>query len=374
MRALSPKTWSLVLVGFLAVLVLLNAVVWHFFTRDILTFEPWYNGGLDRLGYLPGSKHYRKPEFTLPRRHIENADHDGGQVDVVTVGDSFSNVTENGLNPLYQDWIASTYGLSVLNMQIIKGLDPYTTIIILMNSGYFDKIRPRFVVLQTVERFCPVQCSRPTDFTETRPLAEIEAFYRTARYRFDVPQVGFLNSGNFQFLVNAVLYRFSDRAFTSTVVARDLTRPFFSVKDGARLLFYHEDVRNIPYATAERMRALNDNLNELADRLARKGITLYFLPAPDKYNMYSEYIRDNPYPQSVFFETLAPLPKRYRYLDTKALLIRDIRSGEMDVYYADDTHWSWKASRKIADGMQLPRQTGSATANGARSGTREAAL
>jgi hypothetical protein len=44
---------------------------------------------------------------------------------------------------------------------------------------------------------------------------------------------------------------------------------------------------------------------------------------------------------------LRPLPRRYTLIDTKAILAEELRKGVKDVYYADDTHWSWKASEAI---------------------------
>jgi hypothetical protein len=98
---------------------------------------------------------------------------------------------------------------------------------------------------------------------------------------------------------------------------------------------------------------LNANLNTIAKRFREKGITLYFMPAADKYTMYSRYILNNPYPESVFFELLRKEPRDYVLVDTKNLLNELIEKGEQDVYYSDDTHWSWKASRKIAESMRF---------------------
>jgi hypothetical protein len=134
---------------------------------------------------------------------------------------------------------------------------------------------------------------------------------------------------------------------------RNLNTPFFSVKKSKRLLFYYEDIKFIPLANEESVGSFNKNLNELALRLKKKGITFYFLPAPDKYAMYSDYIVDNPYPKSVFFELLRKQPKKYVFVDTKAILSELIKKGEKDVYYADDTHWSWKAAKKIAESLKF---------------------
>ena len=79
----------------------------------------------------------------------------------------------------------------------------------------------------------------------------------------------------------------------------------------------------------------------------------YFLPAADKYDVYSDCIVNNPHPKSRFFEILRPLPKRYVFVDSKALLLEEVREGEKDIYCADDTHWSWKGVKKIVGNMKF---------------------
>ena len=41
------------------------------------------------------------------------------------------------------------------------------------------------------------------------------------------------------------------------------------------------------------------------------------------------------------------LKKEYTFIDTKAIIKQLIDDNEKDVYYPDDTHWSYKASAKI---------------------------
>ena len=92
---------------------------------------------------------------------------------------------------------------------------------------------------------------------------------------------------------------------------------------------------------------MNDNLNLLSKKFKEKGIIFYFMPAVDKYDLYSKYIIDNNYPESTFFEKLRPLKKDYRFIDTKTILLKELQKGEKDVFYSDDTHWSYKASEAI---------------------------
>src|SRR5574337_862206 len=206
------KKWVLVLLVVLTAFIGLNAVVWNLYTKEILTFKKYYNGGLDRMGYIIGSKHYRNPGFTLSRRHMNNTDYRGQKVDVVTIGDSFSNVKDNGLNPLYQDWIASLYALDVLNVQPLPGQNELTSVLIMLNSGYLDKVKPRFLVLEKVERNCLREFCPPVDMRMAMPLSEVEAFFKNAGFVDNPPDVGFINTGNVKFLLNSLLYKFSDRA------------------------------------------------------------------------------------------------------------------------------------------------------------------
>lgn len=345
------KRWVILLIGSLVLFVGLNAFIWKFFTEDILTFKKYYSGDLGRIGYIAGSKYYRRAESTLPRKHFENTEYHGQHVDVLTIGDSFSNIGSNGRDPLYQDWIASLHNMDVLNVQPMPGTSEMASMVYLVNSGYLDKVKPRFVIVETVERNCIEAPYVKLDLSLTGPLSTIEDYYRKTTYRFNPSDPGFVNTGNLKFLMNTILYRFSDRAFFSDVCVRDLNAPLFSVKNDRRLLFYRRDVTHLPLTSETAILQFNSDLNALADLLKAKGIVLYFMPAPDKYDLYSEYIRSNPYPKSRFFEILRQSPRRYVFVDTKALLLEEVRRGEKDIYYADDTHWSWKAAKKIVENL-----------------------
>lgn len=353
---ITARRWTLVFTTLLVLFVAVNGLVWTLYTADILGFGEYWSGGIDRLGYVAGSKHYRKREFTLPIRVIENADYRGQPVDLITIGDSFSNLAGGGRDPLYQDWIASVHGITVLNVQPLDRKSSFETLILLYNSGYIEKIRPSAILLETVERSAVRDHAREFDFTASMPSQAIEDIYRTKRHTFKLPDMGFVTMGNFKFLLYTYLRRYSDNAFFTNVYTRKLDAPFFSVKNERLLLFWGDDVDFMGAATDANIRRANDNMNRLADLVAGKGIRFYFMPAADKYNIYRAHIVDNPYPKSAFFETMRKLPKRYTFIDTEAILSAEVARGEKDVYYADDSHWSWKGARKIAESVSFPSQ------------------
>jgi len=354
----------------LAAFVALNFVIWKCCTERLLTDSDGSGGDLARTSYLVGAKLPRLATVDLPSRHLECKDYQGQKIDVLTIGDSFSNGGGGGRNAYYQDYIASLYNLSVLNMGV---LDPQqgalATLSLLLNSGYLDNLAPKFVLIQSVERMAVERFGRQHDYSQYLDIQNItqrygihvkesaasqpskEASNDSAKEKYinvptALPTVKFINTGNLKYLYYSILYKFMDSP-TQKVLVKRLSKSFFSSKLDDRLLFWHDDIRNLSRQTPDTIALMNDNFNRMADLLAIKGIKLYFMPTVDKYDLYREFLVNNPYPPNPFFEKLRILPKRYYFIDTKAILAEGLRQGEKDLYYPDDTHWSWKASERI---------------------------
>jgi hypothetical protein len=348
------KKLALYLVGALALFAGLNLAVWKLGTEVLLTKK--YDGGdLARGSYIVASKYYRKNRIELPRRHflLDFANPRRNRADVLTIGDSFSMGLGEGKNHFYQDYIASSSNAEVGNVypyaipDAVLVFSPLKNLLLFYNNGLLDEVKPKYVLIESVERLCIKRFSRPFDFGFTDDRNKVVDYYKERKYNFDnLPPVGFINTGNIKFLYYNLLYRyFTDRA-NSAVVYRKLTKPVFS-RNGDHILFLHEDVENAPLATDESVKILNDNMNEMARLLAKKNIKLIFMPIVDKYDLYQDYVANDPYPKSTFFEKLRQLPKNYLFIDTKKLLKEEVDKGVLDVYYPDETHWSWKAPEKI---------------------------
>jgi hypothetical protein len=356
---LTYKRFSRFLLYFLALFFLYNVVIWNCFTKRFL------GGDLARIGYLYGVKSIRNNSIDLPRRHVEQEDYKGERIDLITIGDSFSNGGGEGKNKYYQDYIASINNIGVMNIEPFKEkeqeLDPITLASIYVNNGYFDSIRPRYVLISSVERECVIRFSRRIDFDRCISMEGFTSLKRIGyqRKKNDIGKgekeypFAFINEGNFKLPLYNVYYNFSDHAFFSKTYKKKLNTSLFTLKDGKTLLFFYEDLLFIAKSNRASIAGLNDNLNRLADKLARKGIKLYFMPCVDKYNLYSEFIVNNRHPQSTFFELLRPLPKRYTFIDTKSILLKELRKGEKDISHVDDTHWTWKASKKIFETVRF---------------------
>lgn len=359
MSSWSYRKYCYAALCFFVLFLAFHLVTWLCFTRDLLTDR--YDGGdLSRLGYLPGSKHYRKTFVDLPKRHLEMCDYKGQKIDMLTIGDSFSFGGGRGKNPFYQDYIASINNFTVLNAtpypadDLVMGCSPLSTLAVLDNSGYLDIIRPRYVLIESLETLTPARFGRPFAWEWTDSLANVIRHYDGVSGVWSkLPKHSFVNEGNFDFYWRNLMYRFSDSAFGHSVHRFKLRRPLFSVRNDDELLVFQYDIRITPFMTTNKVREINDTMNRIAEVLERKGIRLVFMPVVSKYDLYGDEIVDNPYPKSPFFEKLRPLPKKYQFIDTKAILRQKLNNGEKDIFFADDTHWSWKASQVVFEQVRF---------------------
>jgi hypothetical protein len=356
---MSFKKFLLIFFGVIVLFLAVNYAVWKGATQVLLS--NLYDGGdIARISYLKGFKHPRKNSVDLPRQH-ELLNDFSKQYDLLNIGDSFSLGIGGGRNLFFQDYIASSSNIRVASLwpyptdDAVSGLSQLTVLILLTNSGLLDSIKPRYVLIESAQRFCIQRFARQFDFDRQEPREKIEAFHRDKQYSFDfLPPMSFLNDGNFKYLYHNLLYRL--RGHSLKVPSYRLTRRVFSIPWGDRLIVLPEEVSNVADATPATVRLMNDNLNRMAEILKRKGIELVFMPAVDKYELYRDLIvaEDNGRaPRSVFFEELRKLPKSYRFIDTKALLEEELKRGELDVFYADDSHWSWKAPQKIFETVRF---------------------
>ena len=334
------KRLVLYFVAIMTLFVALNYTIWTRYMEDILTDKNYVGGDLTRMGYILDSKMPRKNSFDLPERHISLKDYQGQKIDMVTIGDSFSNGGGGGRNSFYQDYIASINNISVLSLGEYKNVDFITMISILNNNGFLDKVKPRYILIGATERGFKDMVT-DIDFDKNLGMNEIKKYMK--ENFIGLPKVPFINNGNIKFIVNSLVYKFRDHGLFSDVYIGDLSQEMFSVKASAKLLYlpYRPNIEKTDVVK------LNDNMNKLADRLRVKGIQLIYMPYVDKYSLYSTWIVRKRYQVSPFFEILRPLPKRYRFIDTKALLQEELEKGKKDIFYADDGHASWKASEKI---------------------------
>ena len=350
----------------LLLFVLINWFVWKNYTEALLSSK--YEGGdLARLAYLNEFRQARQTKNTLSRRFVQFDRADTSPVDMITIGDSFSMGRGGGLNTYYQDYIASYNNFKVLALptyntdDLVAYSSPLSSIMVLYNSGFLDIYKPKYILLQSVERYTVERMSKPIEkiLYHNDKIDNVLHYFSAVEVKPDTPpHLPFVNMGNAKFVFSELMYMLTGKV-NRRVRLFKLDRPLFSVLDGKQLLVFPDEIENTAGITKEQLVLMNRNLNYVARLLKEKGIRLYFMPVVNKYNLYYDHIVERErkiLPRSIFFEELSKLPKEYGYIDTKAILSVEIQKGVYDIFYPDDTHWSWKASEAIFSNTKFVKQ------------------
>lgn len=332
----------------LIIFVMYHLEIWYFYTSKIFSRDDnLYIGDLGRISYQINSLHPRKLEHTLSKKLLNYNNTNNQKIDIITVGDSFSNAGSGGLNPYYQDYLGTLYNKNILN--IIKLTDnkhrPFELIITLYNNGWLKEHKPEMIIIQSIERLVHSRFSKKFDFSsEYFNTKSITTEYKTNN--LDTPKLSFISIANYKFISNMITFDIRNKK-NKNIAKVTLNKNLFSPKNYQnKLLFYFDDVKNINN-DVESIKLINYNFNKLSSLLKILDIKLVFMPSVDKYDLYSDFITNNHYPINNFFDTIRPLKKEYYFIDTKAILIPLLKQNIKDVFYADDTHWSYKASETI---------------------------
>jgi hypothetical protein len=344
-QEISKKKFLFILSIFVSLFLLFHLYIWYTQTKNIFGREDGsYVGDLSRIAYQTDILHPRKNLSDLPIKHFNLSNWNGERIDIITIGDSFSNADVGGKNPYYQDYLASEYGLNVLNIQSIESRSKYMeTILILLNNGTLEKLKPKVVLIESVVRQSLGRFSTHINFDIVQDL-KLQTLLKKRRETTYIPNLYPINTANYKY-INAKFKELKGKRPNKNVHKYILTKNLFS--QGNTLLFHDEDTHLLEHITKEKMQLLNNNFNKLAKKLDSLNIKLFFMPAVDKYDLYEPYIVKNPYKKNQFFPILRSLQKDYYLVDTKEILSKLVQKDEKDVYYIDDTHWSYKASEAI---------------------------
>ena len=91
----------------------------------------------------------------LTKKHLTLNEYTNEKIDVLTIGDSFSNGGAGGKNSYYQDYISTIYNKKVLNIsaESIKQTSNYLeAVALLANSNYLKALGVKYVLIESVQR------------------------------------------------------------------------------------------------------------------------------------------------------------------------------------------------------------------------------
>lgn len=352
------RKFALACILFIVAFFVGNLVCWHFVTAPTF-FSAKGHGDLQRLGYLQpvdlpmgqetdGSNYVEFPDYLKAGAN--------GHFDIITIGDSFSN---HGGASHYQDFLATATGWSILHVPNYN-FDAVSMYYILDELGYIDQIKPRYVILESVERsvqsrYGNTMLTTPKmDDSSFRKLMSKPMYQQSAQRGQWAP--GIMVKANLKLIANKLRFGSHPYRLSQEVDHAMLQRPAFSATGHEQeLIFYHDDLQYlVKPLQAEKV---NENLNHAAADMRRKGIQLVFFIAPDKFDVYYPLLDEEVqarWPENPTFARMREMDHDYIFIDVLPLFREAIIHGEQDFYWYDDTHWSWKAQKLFC--AELVRQ------------------
>ena len=312
-----------------------------------LYIRPQATGDLGRLAFVMVGEEYgqrieqnemKTPLFSKVR---ETEDMRKIHVNVLTIGDSFSQQEHAG----YQNYMPQE-GLTVANAR--RGLydSPIQYAWNLLDAGVVDSTNIDVMVVEVGERDLAFRIDNfSIDKVEVgEPDTPDDGGEENI---YDVSQWSLLRTRDF------LMYRYAGR---NPVYDVELDRDFFDSREPRKLYFYCADVLNgmtIETSIRPKIKEVFDLLTTKAHEL---GFALILMVPVDKYDLYQDYIVNNPYdhPKRINEEVRELFGDRPEVMLCKFTLQPLLENGEKDVFLYDNSHWSYKGSQAV--GIELSRR------------------
>ncbi|MBQ6774441.1 MAG: hypothetical protein IJP48_10335 [Synergistaceae bacterium] len=361
---MTSRKYFYCIVIILSAFMLANLALWHGYTK--ISFA---QGDLNRLGSFIRTQDML-PDMKYLKHHTELREYlqQNGlkqSFDIITIGDSFSNGIGSSIC-YYQDYLEDRYNLRVLNLRFKNNclLDLY----ILVQSGLLDEINPRAVIIESVGRSIQTRLGNkeiefPKKSLVEAELAKISLKKQTASIIRKKISSGLLPSVIANINMKFVYYRLMrlmfgfDKLGDSYIAELDKNL-FSNTGQENLLLFYHQDLNYIGRRINPAM--INKNLNNASKLLQdrNRNIKLIFMGCVDKYDLYYPYvINKRGRPENILFDEIQKQPdKNYMFINTKKILRERLEQGEKDLYWAGDTHWTWKGIQIVCDELMKKLQ------------------
>ena len=326
--------------------------VWLFFVG--MAIYLWIindnSGDLMRLGLIKSGPEYADSIRTrlLPDVYYTGVDDDSllrqDTCGVLVIGDSFSHGGGVGKQGDYVNYLAHESGRKVVvyTPQDPTLSSPTQIAFDLLNLNLIDSTHVKNLVVQEVERYL---VGRHNGF--------VTSHTSMPRPKKDEPSKPAANAQEKK--DSSPLLRVKDFLFyhlfgANPILKVQLSQPVFGGVQPDVLYFYNEDVELGFDVDALSRQHIVNCYRQVMDAASKRGINLILLIACDKYDIYQDFIVDNPYPAKTLNEDLQQwmAPDIDRFVFSKQVLLPYIKLGVKDVYLFNDTHWSPASSHLVA--------------------------
>lgn len=325
-------------------LLLVGMATWLWITND-------NSGDLMRLGLIDGGAEYTDSISSrlLPEVYYDGQDNDSllrlDTCGVLVVGDSFSHGGGVGKPGDYVNYLAHESGRRVVVFTPDDPTlgNPMQVAFDLLNLGVIDSTNVRNLVVQEVERYLVDRHCKLDTIHTSIPRPQDDEQEQTASS----------DGQEYSPLLRVKDYVFYHFLGANPIYTAQLSRPLFGGKEPDKLYFYNDDVKMGFNITPRQRELVVSCFNKVIGLARKQGINLVILIAADKYDMYQDFILDNPYPAKSLNEDIAQWMQDDKecLLFSKDVLHPLLEQGVKDVYLFNDTHWSPASSHLISQAI-----------------------
>lgn len=311
--------------------------------------EPLY-GDLTRIGsYSEREFGWTKPQLKFSKKLYSDGRYTDYH-DIVVLGDSFSR---SWPQQQWQNYLVAETDLSLITLDIDK--NKWEDVV---ESNIFRKNPPKFLIFQSVERYFAMRlkkehCDEQTlpersEFTAP-PIVHIHPEGKT-RY---VERGKEWNDVKLRFVLNYLkngAWRLLRGIEKTNVRKIDLTEAApFSSFNNREMLVFKDDLEKVSSWQDMSLAEMGCRIEGIRKQIEANGHTKFVLMiAPDKLTAYADFLanknlRDISYVTKLTEQNQEVMPR------IDIALTAAIRTGVLDVYLPDDTHWGSSGHQIIAE-------------------------
>lgn len=310
------------------------------------------HGDLIRTGYIynnPLPRHeLRKEFFTLPQKMRKTSNLNLNKkhpFDFFTIGDSFSNQDSSGYNN-----IIANNNSSVLNYDRFLSNNPIQSLFDLTNGDFFEKVKIKTVILQSVEREFMIRFQNLKKNNIVNCDSIVKLVKKHNKMTPIIPKHIFFSKDLFNIPITNLLYHVNSKPLKSqTYKVQSKNHNLFS-NNIDNILFFEGDLYQLETSNnKEKVLSNLQTLNLINKKLNAKGIKLILLIFPDKYDLYYPYFKEQyEFTKPMLYNYLDNTKADFTIINSKKILSKAIQK-KTNVYYYDDTHCSPVGANIIAE-------------------------
>ena len=304
----------------------------------ICCVSPHLSGDIGTLGYVTFSDSYTL-NVDLSKSKLIHCGYGRSfpkDSSILTIGDSFSR------GKSYNYYLAEKTNDSVYYLSKQWQVNPFQRFMYLAQTEEL----PRIVIVECVERVLVQRLSQLNVSQSASSMLQKHIIDTTTVVRNTTPQK---DKTALEYTQEWIKRKMNLKGYENPIKSARLSKPCFSCLGREdELYFYVDDLKNMQL-TNSAANIVSTKLDSLFAFAKSKNIELYILIAADKYNVYQDFIIDNQYLPKTLLDEIEGQYQHPNLIISKDTLSAMVQNNILDVFWANDTHWSPVGAEAVAE-------------------------